>query len=308
MGYFIKDLDNIAKITEPAKFSLSDNPSFVTFKANKRESSKITFTLTITGVNFDDSYFIITEVETGIKHYFSGTTWYPGEVSESDNLYFFQMDEPELIAQNIAFLLKRSTFFSKYYDVSVKSHIIQLTSKDTSSDPACLFKYSIPFEPTFDWCEPSEDPQFVTDRVDIDLKVVGDGLLCIAEGTGPLDPIWCMYITKFTITESRTKTPHLFEGTFDISSIGGGVFYMGEPASKPTSRDLAIIAENLKNCLQDNDFMGRNFDISIPLVRDNEGKFEKGTIIKIRAKGDGEDYAFSLTPNVEEEYIHFFYE
>jgi hypothetical protein len=73
-------------------------------------------------------------------------------------------------------------------------------------------------------------------------------------------------------------------------------------------QDLILIAENLKNCLQANDFMGRNFDISIPLVRNDDGTLEKGTTIKITAKGNGEDYAFSLTPDVEDSYKDLFYE
>lgn len=90
MGYFIKDLKDIAKITEPSKFSLSANPNFVEFETENTELEKVEIIL-----NFDNcgykfiraevhgikiyenvSTFSIIEESTGIEHKFEGTSDY----------------------------------------------------------------------------------------------------------------------------------------------------------------------------------------------------------------------------------------
>lgn len=100
--------------------------------------------------------------------------------------------------------------------------------------------------------------------------------------------------TKFTIKEENSGEQHVFEATTDISSIGGGTYYIGPAWS------LNKIAEALKNALQANSFIGNNFNILFPPIIDDDGKITYGTIIKLISKGSGSDYAFKFTPENEE--------
>ncbi|MDR0824993.1 MAG: hypothetical protein LBN74_07850 [Prevotella sp.] len=101
--------------------------------------------------------------------------------------------------------------------------------------------------------------------------------------------------TKFTIVESKSGESHVFEATTNINNIGGGVYYVGpaSPAAGP-GWSLNKIAEALKNALQRNSFIGNKFDIYYPPVADDEGNISCGTVIKLRAKGRGNDYAFEM--------------
>lgn len=298
MAYFIKDL-NIADVTPPAKVSLADNPNYVIFESKGKDGfPHITFSLKVTGINHDDPFFVITETNTGIKHYFSGVPgWFPIEVTGKDELHFFEMTQMyEYTAENIAEAFKQDSYLSTWYNISLESNIVHLVSKDTSQNEAYLFKYNT-FNSEDIFLEPSKDPYLTSDRVEIELDVVGKGFHIYNEEIEGGITLGYNNITKFTITEERTKTPHVFEGTTDIADIGGGKFYLGPRALTPLPTwDLSQIAESLKNCLQENDFMGTNFDITIPPVRNSNGTFGKGTKIKIRAKGSGGDYAFKLEP------------
>lgn len=300
MAYFINKQD-IAEVTLPAKVSLSDNPNYVIFSAKEGSLSRAEFTLTVTGTGETYSIFVILE-PTNKEHVFigveEGLEIEDGDTPEDKEVHIYEISEnKEITANNIAKAFNQDSYLSTYFNISVNSNIIQLSAKDTEQNTAYLFKYSSENEPV-PFLQPSDNPSLPpSNRVEIELDVVGKGFHIYNEEIEGGITLGYNNITKFTITEERTKTPHVFEGTTDIADIGGGKFYLGPRALTPLPIwDLSQIAESLRNCLQENDFMGTNFDITIPPVRNSDGTFGKGTKIKIKAKGNGGDYAFKLEP------------
>jgi len=118
--------------------------------------------------------------------------------------------------------------------------------------------------------------------VEMTLEVIGNGF------DEKLDNF-----TKFTIVEKNSGEQHVFEATTDISSIGGGTYYISP------SWSFNKIAEALKNVLQANSFIGNNFNILFPPITDDEGNITYGRIIKLISKGSGSDYTFNFIPGYE---------
>ncbi|GAB6007504.1 hypothetical protein [Dysgonomonas reticulitermitis] len=88
MGYFIEELKDIAKVTGPAKFSLSSNPNFAEFEAMENAQTLIDIDLNfyncgytfirsdVHGIKIYEnvSAFSIIEENTGTEHKFEGTS------------------------------------------------------------------------------------------------------------------------------------------------------------------------------------------------------------------------------------------
>ena len=130
--------------------------------------------------------------------------------------------------------------------------------------------------------------------VEIQLEITGSGWVFIKNEVNGIK----IYEnrSKFTIIEQQTGAKHEFEGTSNTDEIKPGVFYMG-PFSQYTGSSWNYerdkMAESLKNCLLENEFINRNFDVSIP-YKNTGGTIGKGEIIYIKSKGYGLEYAFEI--------------
>ena len=117
-------------------------------------------------------------------------------------------------------------------------------------------------------------------------------------------------VTKFTIVEKKTNIEHPLKGTSDISDIDRDTFYLGPLLDLPIEGWPAWqnyqTAESLKNALQQNDFIGNNFDITLPPKENPDGSITRGNIIKLKSKGSGDNYAFKIIADDARLYDDFF--
>lgn len=117
-------------------------------------------------------------------------------------------------------------------------------------------------------------------------------------------------VTKFTILEKKTNKEHVLKGTSNIAELDKNTFYIGPQqdwpiAGWPQWRSFQV-AESLKYALQQNDFIGTNFDITLPPAESTGELINRGNIIKLKSKGSGEDYAFKITADDTRLYEEFF--
>lgn len=105
-------------------------------------------------------------------------------------------------------------------------------------------------------------------------------------------------VTEFTIREAKTNNEYVLRGTSDISEITEDTFYIGPQLDFPIpgwpAWQLYQVAGSLRDALRRNDFIGSNFDISLPPVQNPDGTLSQGNVIKIKSKGSGDDYAFKI--------------
>ncbi|MDR2954586.1 MAG: hypothetical protein LBV43_05855 [Prevotella sp.] len=126
MGYFIKDKENIAKVTEPLRVSLSDNPNFIQFESTTKPDDNttiITF-MVLENITPDKNFTItFTEEETNLVHEFTGTT---DKNEVNDTVYFVDVNSPATTANNLRERLLKDTFFFYQLQHQPSIYIIQL--------------------------------------------------------------------------------------------------------------------------------------------------------------------------------------
>lgn len=125
--------------------------------------------------------------------------------------------------------------------------------------------------------------------VEIAIHVTGSGY--VTQGSELVN------ISGFKITEAKTNQEHHLKGTSVISEITDETFYLGPVSGTVIEWSTEQTAESLKNALQKVDFLRNNFEIILPPIINSDGSIINGTIIRIKSKGAGEDYAFSITPD-----------
>lgn len=88
--------------------------------------------------------------------------------------------------------------------------------------------------------------------------------------------------TQITIIENDTGLRHEYKGTRDKADVNSSTFYLSD--------DKAQTAENIRDCLLNEDFFRAKFYITIPPIYD--GSVRNGDTIRIRSIRAGVDYAF----------------
>lgn len=284
MGYFIKDLKDIAKITEPSKFSLSANPNFVEFVSKEYESKKVEIQLNVTGNGY------IKEVDQRDKTYYMSDAYNIREgyyYNNNGNIIFINHPEKRTFTIDINTYNPASCTFNGLIQGQYSViFIVQLRNGNEHYIPIWTEKDNLSF--TFDI---PADAKSITVT-----NIAKEEFSLLVSQSGVLPYIW-NNISRFTIRESKTLTSHVFEGTSDMSKISDKSFYIG-PYDIPNSPEWINtpnkVAESLVNVLKQNYFIGNNFDVILPPVKDTDGSLTRGTVIKLQSRGSGEDYAFEI--------------
>ncbi len=74
------------------------------------------------------------------------------------------------------------------------------------------------------------------------------------------------------------------------------MYYLGDISSPEWKPSIA--AGNLMKALLNNDFLNKNYDISLPSLTNENGVTETGNTIRIKSKGCGKNYAFTIEGGV----------
>lgn len=140
MGYFIKGMEEIADIKEPAQVSLSDNPNFIIFSKKpipKKEELDMDKTVWVTySIKKDlseDLDFNITFKEgkfdrPNASHRFEGTT----DTSKvSDTVFFVDVNDRARTANNLRECLMKNSFFGKNFNISPPFEVVELENGDS---------------------------------------------------------------------------------------------------------------------------------------------------------------------------------
>ena len=140
----------------------------------------------------------------------------------------------------------------------------------------------------------SGKPNFVEfDSSYKECKPVDITLIIKSPGYIRVDHMGYINITAFTITNHENKI-YRFEGHMDLDFINEHdyLYYLGDISSSEWQPSTA--AENLINALLNNDFLNKNYEISLPPLINEDGTTEAGSAIRIRSKGCGKNYALTI--------------
>lgn len=284
MGYFIEDLKDIAKVTEPSKFSLSANPNFVEFESKKQEYKKVEIQLNVTGNGYtkgvypkDKTYYMADAYNIRDGYYYN----------DNGNIIFINHPDKRTFTIDINTVNTATcTLKGRIQGQYSINYLVQLNNGTEHYIPIWTEKDTLSY--TFDIPANAKSISVTnTTKEDFSLLVSQNGIL---------PDIWDN-ISRFTIRESKTLTDHPFEGTSDMSKISDNSFYIGTynfPNSPEWINTPDKVAESLANVLKQNNFIGNNFDVTLPPVKDTDGSLKRGTVIKLQSKGSGEDYAFEI--------------
>ncbi len=284
MGYFIKDRDKIVKITEPSKFSLSANPNFVQFEAENTELEKVEIQLNVTGNGY------IKEVDQRDKTYYMSDAYNIREgyyYNNNGNIIFINHPEKRTFTIDInTYNTATCTFNGRIQRQYSINYLVQLNDGTEHYIPIWTEKDILSY--TFDI--PANAKSITV------TNIVKEEFSLLVSQSGVLPYVWDN-VSRFTIRESKTLTSHAFEGTSDMSKISDKSFYIGLydfPNSPEWINTPDKAAESLANVLKQNNFIGNNFDVILPPVKDTDGYLTRGTVIKLQSKGSGENYAFEI--------------
>jgi len=122
--------------------------------------------------------------------------------------------------------------------------------------------------------------------VDIKLTVKSTGYIWI-------DHMGDVNITAFTIT-THENISYKFQGHKDMELVSKHdyMYYLGDISSQEWKPSVA--AKNLRDKLLVNEYLNNNFDITCPLLINENGIPEAGNTIRIKSKGYGKNYAFTI--------------
>lgn len=284
MGYFIENLKDIAEVSEPARFSLSANPNFVQLESKKQESKKIEIQLNVTGNGYikvvnpkDKTYYMSDAYNIREGYYYN----------DNGNIIFINHPQKRTFTIDINTVNTATcTFNGRIQGQYNINYLVQLNNGTEHYIPIWTEKDTLSY--TFD-IPANAKSITVTNETNEDFSL-------LVSQNGVSQDIW-NNISKFTVRESKTLTDHAFEGTSDISKISDKNFYIG--AYNFTNNPEWIntpnkVAESLANTLKQNYFLGNNFDITLPPVKNADGSLTMGTTIKLQSRGSGKDYAFEI--------------
>lgn len=245
MGYFIENLKDIAKVTEPARISLSDNPNFVIFESTTTENTLAQIKLNVTGNGYfssppeipdykNFSAFKIIETKTGAEHSFRGTSVL-SEAEEDGIFYLGPLGEngPEWSREQTASSLKEAlsenSFIDERYDIQLipsigsnpgtlkQGHLIKLISKGFGNEYDFSFEFENKYLTEIAFFKITEDSTGTTSNdsisegyspVEIHLELYKDTGIFPGMDDIPNDKNMGSYTT--TLTKSYVNSPLWF--------------------------------------------------------------------------------------------------